>query len=498
MLIKSSEILKDVLDQYYSWLVMLLGPKGKDKIALLGTITTLDVIKDAPLFTEGVFRSFADRTITVSPEDFGGSNATDRYSRIYSAVISRAAAVLYASTDLDEKQTLRLSGYQGDLTEATTEINSIRTLANKAWKEVVKDESLKPETPEWRLARANFYIPYLLMIKEQRNKITRARASIEAFWNSIYKENTAAAHLSEVYERCISAENLQYLPLDETIEKTYKFDPITIAEAAEGGLYPFEKELGMSASGSLTKILDLKGSRDLEIKDSTKIVNSHDKDWGGGGDASWIPIFSISGSDTNEESFRQSISNIQSINIQCDYLGDYWVRRRDWYDSSILTNRYVKAELKKNKKAAALLAMCISSMVIVRGLKVTYKFKSINDTQIWSNHNFDAGGGFNVFGINFGDVRAGHSESSYTRTIDTEKNSVTFSDGADVCRLLALRTSSLVDEMSQEQIAFETRYLEDTKLGLEVIDAWRDGAVPYGLLSPDIQKARIFSEDGDS
>ena len=82
MEIKSTELtITDVLDQYYSWLVKLMGPKGNDRVALFSTIVTHDVVRDAPVYTEGVFRGFVDRSITISPEDFGPGNTTDRYSR---------------------------------------------------------------------------------------------------------------------------------------------------------------------------------------------------------------------------------------------------------------------------------------------------------------------------------------------------------------------------------------------------------------------------------
>lgn len=496
MLVKSTEILiGNVLNQYYTWLWKLIGPKGVDKIALLSTITTHDIIKDARLFTDGVFRSFADRTITISPEDFGPGNTNDRYSRIYSSVISLAGYELYSNAKLTPEQSTTLAGYEGDITEAIREINKVRSEANAEWKKQAEDLDLKPNTPEWRLERANFYNPYLALIRNQREQITRAQAKKRSLWLSIFRDDRAAAQLSSIYERCLAEENFQYLPLDETIEKEYKLDPITIAEAAQAGLYPFERELGMNASGSLTRILDLKGARDVELKTGQDETHNHDSAWSASGSASWIPIFSASTNGGEEHHFRQSLSNIESIKLECDYIGDYWVRRRDWFDSTILENKYVQAELQRNPRAAALLAMCISSLVIVRGLRVTYKFKSVNDIQIWSSYNFKASGGFSVFGIDFGGVKGGRSGSNYDHTINTAENSITFSDGADVCRLLALRVSPILKNVNPAQIAFETQPLESTLFGQLVLEAWKEGTVPYGQLPPEIVKQRLFSED---
>ena len=300
---------------------------------------------------------------------------------------------------------------------------------------------------------------------------------------SIFKNDRDAAQLSRVYERCQAQESRQYLPTSPDVEVIYKLDPIKISEAAQSGLFPFEEELGIEPSGSLARMLDGKGSRDITITNDYQADHSHDTAWsGGGGGTSWLPIFSASVSASSESHFRQSLSNIESISISCDHLAEYWVRRRDWFDSTIFENKYVADYLKNRPDTAALLALCVSSVMIARGLKITYTFKSENDTAIWSSWSSKASGGFTVFGFQIG-ASSGSSGSQSHHTIDKKERSVTFFDDPEVCRLVALRASQVIPTVKDEVIAFTGKRLEESMLGAELIKGWLGGK-SYGQI-PD-------------
>ena len=201
--------LKNVLDLYYSWLVSLIGPKGNDRIALLGTIVTHDVVKDAPLYTNYIYRQFADRTISLSPEDFGPGNTNDRFSRVYRRVIEVAASDLYAEARLTDKQQSDIDSYAGDITEAVTEIKNIRRSTLKDWTDYAKDAGLQPGTPSYDLERAKFYQPYIALIRDQRQKIVVAQSKKRATWLSVFKDDKPAQQLADVYERTIAEDNQQ-------------------------------------------------------------------------------------------------------------------------------------------------------------------------------------------------------------------------------------------------------------------------------------------------
>lgn len=485
MEVKSTELtISNVLDQYYSWLVKLMQPKGRDRVALFSSVLTHDVVKDAPLYTEGVFRGFVDRTITISPEDFGAGNTTDRYSRRYADLINIAGYELYANATYTPKQTDEIQKADGDVSEALKEINSTRKDANTEWVKQAEQLQLKPGTPEYNLERANFYEPYLGLIRDQRQKMTKAQAKKAAVMQSVFGNDQDAAQLSKIYERCLAQDNIQYLPTDPSIESTYHLDPIKIGEAAQSGLYPFESELGVDPSGSLIRMLNSQGVREISIYNSTIAEYKHDDAWHvSGGSSSWIPVFSADVGVDNEHHFRESIKNIESITISCDYMGEYWVRRRDWFDSTIFENKYVKKFLGKKPELAALLSLCTSSVLIVRGLKVTYKFKSVDDTTIWSHWDAHGGGGFSAWGFNFG-LSAGGSGDDYSHVVDTAKKSVTFMDGQDVCRLVALRASKINPSVPDNAIAFYGKWLDESEIGMRLIKAWSEGTVSYGLI-PD-------------
>ncbi|MBF2790034.1 MULTISPECIES: hypothetical protein [Enterobacter] len=464
--------MKNVMDLYYSWLIQMLGPKGNDKIALLSTIVTHDIIKDAPLYTNYVFRQFADRTVSVSPEDFGAGNTNDRYSRVYRQIIDIAASELYAKATLTSKQQQDIDYFSGNITEAVEEIKSIRQESNRNWQEYAKQAGLQPGTPSYELERAKYYQPYISLIKDQRQKIITAQAKKKAIWLSVFKNDIPGRELAEVYERTIAEDNQQALPTDINIETKYGLDPITIGAAADSGIFAFETELGLLPSGTLTKILDMKGVRGETFKHDVKETHNHDSEWHGNASGGW-GLWHANANASEEHHFRQSLQNLESISISCDFMGEYWVGRRDWFSSTILNNKYVVEALKKNPSYSYRLALCISSMIIVRGLKVKYKFKKVEDTAIWSSYNYSGGGGYGAFGVDFGSVSGGTSGNSYDHIVDTTENSVTFFDGNDVCRLIALRVSPIID-IDLNKIAFEMKLLDQSTLGLELIELWRN------------------------
>ena len=341
----SQTTLQGVLDQYYSWLVKLMGPKGTDRTALFSSIITHDVLKEAPLYTLGVFRGFADRTLNISPEDFGAGNTADRYSRRYRDLIEIAGAELYSNATYTKKQLEDLQKADGDITEATKEILRVRKEALKEWNDYATQAGLVPGTPQYTLERANFYNPYLLLIRNERTKLARGQAKRVAVHLSVFKGDKDAMQLSKVYERCNSIENVQPLPLSPDVEVIYELDPIKIGEAASGGLFTFEEELAVDPSVSLVGILEKTGTRDITISNQYTADFKHDESWNASGSTSWIPIFSATVGGQSESHFRQSIQNLESITIACDYMTDCWVKRKDWFDSTIYKNKYIQAVL---------------------------------------------------------------------------------------------------------------------------------------------------------
>jgi hypothetical protein len=148
--------LKNVMNLYYSWLVDMIGPKGADKIALLSTIITFDILKESPMYTLWGFRAYADRTITISPDDFGSGNITDRYSRLYRKIIELAGYELYANAKLSDKQAVDVQKAEGDITSAIADINTINHAALTEWLKSAAQQNLKPGTPEYVLEKQFF------------------------------------------------------------------------------------------------------------------------------------------------------------------------------------------------------------------------------------------------------------------------------------------------------------------------------------------------------
>lgn len=73
---------------------------------------------------------------------------------------------------------------------------------------------------------------------------------------------------------------------------------------------------------------------------------------------------------------------------------------------------------------------------------------------------------------------AGRRWEQLRRTYNEEQRSVTFEDGENICRVLALRVSPL-KTATHPLAAFMNLHLEDTTIGQELIDGWREGNFDY-------------------
>ncbi|MEP4247365.1 hypothetical protein [Tateyamaria sp.] len=484
--------INNVMDLYYSWLVSLVGPKGNDKVALLSTITTHDIEQKAPLYTNQVFRQFADRTVSISPEDFGAGNTNDRYSVIYDRIVAVAAAKIYAEAELTDKQKIDLDAYDGDITEAFGEIKTLRRDVLDDWTEYAKAANLEPGTPKYDLEQAKYYQPTISLIKSQRQKITKAQAKKRAIWLNVFADDPDARRLSEIFENCNDQQNMQSLPTSIDIEERYGLDPITIGAAADSGLFAFDTTLGLLPSGTLTKILDQKGERGASFEKGSEETHNHDKAWSASASGGW-GLWKASASASQEKHFRQSLEKLESVTISCDFMGEYWVNRRNWFASTVFSNKYVLEVLEDDPKTAALLANVISSMIIVRGLKLTYKFRDAEDTKVWSSYNYKASGGFKVFGIGVG-LGGSSSGSQLDHDVNEDDRTVTFFDGTNVCRLLALRASKVID-LPDDQIAYLNNPLENTIWGQAQIESWKEGDQLAGMMPEDMAKAAFWADD---
>lgn len=237
--------------------------------------------------------------------------------------------------------------------------------------------------------------------------------------------------------------------------------------------------------------MTIPGQFSMTFNKGEKETHNHDKKWKTKASGGW-GFWKAKASASQEKHFRQSLGNLVNVKISCDFMGEYWVNRRNWFSSPILSNPYVQEVLKNDPASTALLANVVSSMIIVRGLKVSYIFKTVEDTKIWSSYAYGASGGFKVFGIG-ASLGGSSSGSKLDAKVYEKEKTVTFSDGEDVCRLLAMRVSQNLD-IPEDQVAFLTNLLEDTVLGQSVIKEWEKGTLPPGEYPDELDKVGFWND----
>src|SRR5688572_18134852 len=82
--------LPHALDQWFSTIINLSGIKSPHKLALLGSITSYEIIPTAPMFNQFIFRTWLDRAIFNSPTEPGSPSFFSRHSNIYKELLTRS------------------------------------------------------------------------------------------------------------------------------------------------------------------------------------------------------------------------------------------------------------------------------------------------------------------------------------------------------------------------------------------------------------------------
>lgn len=182
----SESALPFALEQYYSELNLIIGERADQPLLLNNTITTFDINEEAPFYTQGIFRLFADRQYNVSPLDLGTAIQADRFSRRYEDVIEIASTQIDASLDGETAQ--KIQNYSKEIRRVQKDILQFEIKVNKDWAKIAESENLKPGDTRYNLRQLNFLesIFYADVKKEFESEIQSYRIAINKLRSSAY------------------------------------------------------------------------------------------------------------------------------------------------------------------------------------------------------------------------------------------------------------------------------------------------------------------------
>lgn len=440
----SESALPFALEQYYSELNLIIGERAGQPLLLNNTITTFDINEEAPFYTQGVFRLFADRKFNVSPVDLGTAIQADRFSRSYEDIIGIASTQIDATLDADIAQ--KIQNYSKEIRRVMKDVVQYEISVNEDWTKIADSENLKPNDPRYTLRQLNFLesIFYADVKKEFETEIQSYRIAINKLRSSAY--SPAQQKLIRSYNELAETYKIAR-PWETNFEKTVPgvnvltfADPkVRIQSLCDVSPKTFP------ASVDLVKFkLGKDNIRNITVEENTVHNELHTRTWGAGGGGSFS-AFGISvgggGSSSGSSSYKKDFSSLKSFEMGFSDIAEVYVDRGLWFDPSLFSNTELKPIFDSIPGARDLKYVSVS-LIIARGLTLKVNFNEKLDTEQWSKKTFAARGGVSVFGFRFGG-RGSSTTYDYDFSQSVDKKTVTFKDDPQHCRLIAVRLEKI-------------------------------------------------------
>lgn len=462
--------LPEALEQFYAQLTDLVGVRDGQPILLNNTITTFDIQSDAPFYTEGVFRNFADRKFRVSPDDLGSSARTDRFSYEYERVVEIAATEV--DSNLKPEVSQKIENYKSEIARLLHEIVRFEVDTENQWAKIASGRGLKPDEEFYDLHRINF-LETILYADQKRiftDQIEDYRRSIEALRKGGYSPSQqkllrAVAELADTYKVA--------RPWTRQFERNFpNATVLTFADPRVRVSSLCDVSPSLYPSADLIAFQERGGSRrSITVSEETKHTELHKRTWkaraGGSFRAFGIP-FGGSGRGRGSSSYRKDFSKLASFELDFAGLDEVYADRGLWFDPTLFGD----AELKPifdSIPGARDLEYAAVSLIIARGLKLTLNFSEKLEVERWKKQSWNVGGGVSVFGFRFGG-RASGSSYDYDYKLSDDQKSVTFEDADDHCRLLAVRLEEIYHPPGEGHVAgFSHDEIQSIKAGKTLV-----------------------------
>ena len=432
------------LDVYYSFMIELSRQNGfdsRDKMLLGNTITSFDISQDTPYFNEGLFRRFADRIFLSSPAVIGPANQADRFSLQYETVVRTAA------DQVDQRHpeiVPKMQELDRAIANNTKKLADLIVDIEGKWSKVAAAQGLKPESLNYDLQHLNFLekVRYADQIDAVSGRIDALIGRKEQVRRSVYTPSEiilleAVAQLSST-RKVARPLRPQFERTDPTVKELTFADPKVRLESIcdiSPSAYPV---------GDLVKFLKFDGKRGISITKTSTAVEQHDKSWsgGGGGGASFFGIgFSVGGGGGGSSSYKNAVSDIESLSINFDNIAEVLIDRGYWFNPAIFDDAALAPILSKIAGIDRLKYVTVS-LIIGRGLELAFTSNSSVDTTAWSKQEVSARGGASFLGFSFGG-RGGSSSYDYTLNVSADGKTVTFKDDPQLARVVGIRVTEM-------------------------------------------------------
>jgi hypothetical protein len=454
--------LKNGLDAWYSYLVELLKPGSKRKVALNDVITPADIYSNTNFYDQYIFRTFVDRLILTSPEDYllGNANSTSAYSYYWQIMLERIIADIDVNLSSDDQN--KIDEYDRQINDLRDKYGRVRTDLEDRWKKYAGDAGIDPKTD-----------PYFIFKKKKFADDQGYATQLTGIHNDIKLRLTKQSQirlktaneqdriLISTYQYTVFDEYKLVLPKIPDFEQAGGLSPADLTNlAVTGAAGEFDSDVEIRPVGDLRNFFaNEAGTNSVKIDKRDTWDHQHDAEWGASASGGW-GFFRASVSATNQSHIRESLDQVRSITIGWKNMANYFVRRGRWFNVDILGYKRIQKILDDDKRLKEQLSRTVASLVLARGINITLEFSDAKYMERWEKSTFSGSAGVSIFGI---DIGGGGSGYSYDWQMEkhTETKSVTLIDDPRYARVCAFMSEEVIPGVSEQDIRddfLESRY----------------------------------------
>lgn len=438
------------LEQYYKELTALIGVRGDQPVLLNNTITTFDIVKDAPFYTEGVFRNFADRKYKASPRDIGSAVETDRFSFEYERVLAIASTQIDGT--ISEESRLQIENLKREIRRVSRDLLDFEKEVLSGWNEIAVSEGLESDMPRYELRRIN-YLESILYADQKRQfseEIEDYQRSVNNLRESAYSPDQqkllrAADELSETYK--VARPWNVYFERDFPDANILTFADPTVRSRqfcdVSPAIYPANNLIFLQERGG--------EARNISVTENSHHDQLHTQTWGASGSARFSCFglrFGGGGGGSGSSSYKRDFESLRSFSMDFKGIDEVYANRGLWYDPSLFSSEELKPIFDKIPGARDLKYVG-ASLIVARGLTLTLSFNEKVETESWTRRKFNGRGGVSIFGYKFGGSGS-RTSYDYDFKLSEDKKTVTFTDDPDHCRVLGVRLEKIYHPLITE------------------------------------------------
>jgi len=481
------------LDEYYGFLHKIVGTDSgtvtpAQRLVTMNTITPYSIVKDKPLYNMFVLRAYADLVIRRTSADIAGSpkqpaadvienaNSGDAWSFEYFRLafpnLLQELKKYVQDPAVAAEITALESTWDGDYQKYIDELTKLEdewdTYAEKKGLSEDKNPAryfqIKAEWWRKRKDRIQWLYDKQFAILIRISDLELAHLDATGLLLKDLKDN-------------LSSGNQVKLPIRPELEEGVASDPTNSSG-------DYDKRPAMFPAGTqiFNDLLDTSNDGDekaqfqrgYEIRRVKTTTYSHDTDWGASGSANKFFFLRADLSVSEKAHFEEQIKQVGLIQVGFRAIQDIVIIRGRWYSGAFLKSDRFQKWLEDQPEFREKLRNLITSVIVCRGLTVKLNFETDIHQNSWRDLKTSGSGGLSVSGWNFG--LSGHYNSRTDWDLkDVTNNSVTFTDGPLVCRVIGLEVEDVLGPPKKATYVYSL----NEPIPEQLLDELKKGEIDY-------------------